>query len=256
MENFPPFDDGEFEGDETPDDRDDANEGKKENQRDKQRGKAIEKQRSKVAAKRAAPPVPYEPRCSVCNSPFRLFIDSMLARGASSYSSIAEKVPGEDGKKLDRQAIANHAKRHLGFQDDAIRRVLEAEALEVAQNYEENVRGAMTRRGALEIALRKGFEDLVAGRTEVEVKDLLAIIQALEKMDETTNSAAVDQMRMQTEAFVRAIREEVDDEDLWERIYERTRKIIAQQGYQYEPVVDVAAVDVDESQPGLLPSAE
>lgn len=249
MEKFPVIGADEFEGEESPDDRFDKKNAKRDNEQDKKVGKEIAKARSKAKQRKMAPPVPFEPRCTVCNSPFRDYIDAMLARGAASYTSIAEKVPGADGHKLSRQAVTNHAEKHLGFQEDAIRRILEAEAVEVAQNYQDNVRGAMTRRGALEIAMRKGFEDLVAGRTDVEVKDLLAIVQALEKMDETTSAAQVDQMRMQTEAFIRAIREEVDDEKLWERIVDRTKRIISQQGYTYEPTVDAEAVEAPDELP-------
>ncbi len=107
------------------------------------------------------PPLPFEPRCEVCTSPYRHFIDSMLVKGGYSYVYIANTVPGKGDKKIDRRSVANHAKKHLGFQEQALRALLEEEADMAEQNYEEGVRGAITHRGVLEIAVRKAYDDII-----------------------------------------------------------------------------------------------
>jgi hypothetical protein len=220
--------------------------------------KRVDAQMEKVKENRetmALEPI-FEPRCSVCKSPHRNLVDALLAKGSTSYSAIAARVPGDDGKPLDRRAISNHAKNHLGFAEDAIRGLLEAEADEVAQNYEDGVRGALTRRGALEVTLRKAFDDVVSGRIEVEAKDMLAIIQLLEKMDETTNAAQVDYMRAQTSAFIQAIKDEIDDREIWERISTRAKRYMKLEGYELpgetENVQEAEVVD----EPEALPPAD
>lgn len=195
--------------------------------------KRVERQLQKLKEKNqeeSLTPI-FEPRCSVCKSPHRNLVDALLAKGSTSYSAIAARVPGEDGKPLDRRAVSNHAKSHLNFQEDAIRSLLEAEADEAAQNYEEGVRGAITRRGVLEVTLRKAFDDIVSGRIEVESKDMLAVIQMLEKMDEATNAAQVDYMRAQVSAFLQAVKDEIDDREVWNRIAERARRNMQIEGY-------------------------
>lgn len=214
--------------------------------------KRVEGQLAKVKENREAMEIEpiFEPRCSVCKSPHRNFVDSLLARGGVSFSAIAARVVGEDGKKLDRRAIANHSREHLGFQEHAVRALLEAEAEEAGQNFETGVRGALTRRGALEITLRKAFDDVISGRTEVEAKDMLAVITMLEKMDEATNAAQVDYMRAQTAAFIQAIKEEIDDRDIWERIASRARRIMQVDGYELPVAVEnVQEAEVVEALP-------
>lgn len=196
--------------------------------------KRVEAQIKKVSQNReetALEPI-FEPRCSVCKSPHRNLVDALLAKGGVSFTAIAQRVPGEDGKPLDRRAISNHSREHLNFNEHAIRGLLEAEADEAGQNYEDGVRGAITRRGALEVTLRKAFEDVISGRIDVEAKDMLAVIQMLEKMDETTNAAQVDFLRAQATAFLQAIKDVVDDREVWEAIHTRARRIMEIDGYE------------------------
>lgn len=194
------------------------------------------------------PPKIVEVRCAVCQSPYRDFIDTMLVKGGANYSDIARKVPGKDGKEIDRRSISNHAKNHLGFIEDAMRSILEAEAEEANQNYEDNYKGAITYRGALEIALRKAYNEIVSGNVEMEAKDLIAIIQTLEKMDEQTNSAQVDFLRAQTSAFIQAIKEETDTE-VWTRISERAHKLMSLEGYENDPVTETVEAEAVELPP-------
>jgi hypothetical protein len=190
---------------------------------------------------------PFEPRCRVCTSPHRNLVDAMLAKGVMNYSQIAAKVPDKDGKLLDRRSISNHDKNHLGIQDEAIRRLLVAEAEVAQQDYEEGVKGALTRRGALEVLLAKGFDDIVSGRIDLEAKDMLAVITMLEKMDEATTTAQVEFMKAQVAAFTQAIKDEIDNRDIWDRIYQRMRVNLQRDGYDVgaDPteVVDAEVVD-------------
>lgn len=172
-----------------------------------------------------APPKPYEPRCDTCNSPYRDFIETLLLKG-TPYVHIAAKVPGPEGKPLDRRSISNHAKQHMGIADQAMIAVLQDEAERAGQNYEEGVKGMITHRGALEVALRKSYEDIINGVTTVEPRELVQIIQTLNKMDEQTNSVQVDEYKAQVGAFIQAIQKNVDRET-WEKIAQDAKSIYA-----------------------------
>lgn len=199
------------------------------------------------AEKKIAPPVPFEPRCDCCKSPYRHFIDTMLIKGGHSYVEIAEKVPGprldEGGfKKLDRRSVSLHAKKHLGFAEAAIRSILEDEADRASKNYEEAVTGAITHRGTLEVALRKAHDDIVSGVTTVEPRDLIKIVELVGKMDDQTAQVQVDEYRAQLNAFIRAIQINLPREK-WEKIADDAKSIYA--GEEVNPIALPAAEVVD-----------
>ena len=192
---------------------------------------------------KSKPPEIHEPRCHVCTSPYRHHIEKLLAAKGANYVWISENIPGKDGTKIDRRSVSTHAKRHMSYDSAAIRAILEAEAEASAQNFEEGVRGAITHRGVLEVALRKAFEDIANGTTTVEPRDLIAIVNQIEKMDERTEQVAVNQLRAQVNAFVEAIRAETDP-DTWDRIFKRFRGIMEEDGNVLPPgeIVDAEVV--------------
>lgn len=188
------------------------------------------------------PPAIHEPRCHVCTSPHRQFIEGLLIKGAN-YVWISENVPGIDGDKIDRRSVSNHAKKHMSYQNAAIRAILEEEAEIASQNYEAGVRGAITHRGVLEVALRKAYEDIIAGVTTVEARDMIQLINTLQKMDEQREQVAVNELRAQVQAFVEAIRIETNP-DTWERIFKRMKSIMSSEGLETD-VEESADVDWD-----------
>lgn len=203
---------------------------------------AQKRKEAEIEQQVTAPPIIFEPRCHCCTSPYRNFIDALLVKGAS-YSSISEKVPGEDGRKIDRRSVSLHSKEHLGYQQDALRKVLEEEADFQRQNYEEGIRGAFTHRGLLEVTLRKFQEDLMAGNVSVEARDALAVVQTLEKLNGETEAVAIDEMREQVDALVRAIKEEADLET-GRRIAMRAESIYKSRNKAYQlPISVESAVD-------------
>jgi hypothetical protein len=172
----------------------------------------------------------FEPKCHVCQSSYRRAIDRMVALG-TSYSEISRIFGGE----IDRRSISNHAKEHLNYEEAAIRRILEREAEAAQENLEDGIRGQLSRRAYLEIALQKALEGLLNGDTSVEPKDALAIIEKLDRLDTQGEGAALDEIRLQFNAFMQAIREisMFDIErikqpmELQQLIFNRTREILA-----------------------------
>ena len=175
-------------------------------------------------AKRDPAPGVVEPRCHVCKSKYRKAIDRMIAMG-TSYVEISRIFSNEEDT-IDRRSIANHADKHLNYEEAAIRRIVEQEAQEAQQNIEEGIQGALTRRVYLNVGLQKALEALLSGDAMVEPKDAIAIIQLLDKLDNQSEGAALEEMRVQFQAFVQAIRELLPPEK-WQEILDRTKEILA-----------------------------
>lgn len=170
-----------------------------------------------------------EPRCHVCQHPYRDWIETMLIRG-SSYKGLQDRVPPIEGHKiLDRRSISKHHKNHMDLQDAALRSILEKEAQLQGQNFEEGVEDAVTKRGVLEVALRKGFEDIVNGVTTVEPRDLIQITKILAEMDSHQHQIGLDELRAQVQIFIQAIKD-VCDQDTQNAIAQRVKALRSREG--------------------------
>jgi hypothetical protein len=133
----------------------------------------------------------------------------MIIKG-HPYSHIATRIPGKDGKPIDRRSISTHAKEHMDFQDAALRAILEEEANLVGQNYEEGVKGAITHRGVLEVAIRKAYDDILNDVSTVEPRDLIQMVKLLNEMNSNQFDVGLDELRTQVALFVQAIKDEAD----------------------------------------------
>ena len=183
-----------------------------------------------------------ESRCLACMHPQRDAIDKMIALG-TSYSEI-ERLTG-----VPRHSVSNHAKRHLKYEEGAIRRIIENESARMAENEEDGISGALARRVYLETALKQAQRALVEGDVIVEPKDAANIIALLDKQDMETSGAAIDEIKLQFNAILQAISEVVPQE-FHAKIAERARDIADADGLSVkalEDVIDADIVDEDES---------
>lgn len=171
----------------------------------KKRWEQNDREELEARAKADAPPIISEPRCHVCQSPYRDFIEQSLIKG-HSYSRIARQVPAdEDGNQVDRRSISNHLKEHMDLQRAAIREELEEEARALQQNVEEGSQGAKTDRGILKVLVAKGFDDVLNGVSSVEPKDLIAIIKLLNELNSDASNTRAEENEIALRTFVRAI---------------------------------------------------
>lgn len=159
-----------------------------------------------------------EPKCHVCQSEFRKAVDQLIARG-TPYMEIQRMF------NIDRRSVARHADKHLAWEEAAIRRIIAQEAQEAETDLEEGIKGVLSRRVYLQVALQKALDALLSGDTTVEPKDALLIIQMLDKLDKETTGTAVDELRIQFNAFVQAIRE-ICPPDQWQQILDRTKELL------------------------------
>lgn len=159
-----------------------------------------------------------EPRCHVCQSNMRKAIDRLIAAG-TKYTEIGRLFG------IDRRSISNHAKEHLGWEEAAIRRIIEDEARAAEEDFEEGIKGVLTRRVYANVGLKKALDALLNNEVTVEPKDALALIQYLDKLESDTEGAAIDELRVQFNAFVQAIREICPPEQ-WQHILDRTKELL------------------------------
>src|SRR4051812_9608222 len=93
-----------------------------------------------------------EPRCHVCTSPDRDKVERLIAHGTSA-SEIGRLFT------IDRRSVSNHTKEHLDWENAAIRKIIEDEAHAAEIDLEEGVKGVLSRRVYLQVALKKALED-------------------------------------------------------------------------------------------------
>lgn len=173
-----------------------------------------------------------ETRCHVCMSQYRKAIDRMIALG-EGYSEISRIFGGE----IDRRSISNHAKKHLKYEEAAIRRIIDDAALKADENAELGISGFTKRRVYLETALHKALQQLVGDQVLLETRDAVSIIDALNKLDRHTEGAQLDEIKIQFQAFIQAIKEiaaQRGDAALGSDIFIRARQIAGAQGQEVQ----------------------
>lgn len=186
------------------------------------------REKIKAEERKRAPARIIESRCNVCKHPYRDFIETMLVRG-QTYKGIADRV----SPKVDRRSISHHYKNHMDLQDAALRSILEAEAKLQGANFEEGVNDAITKRGVLEVMLRKGFEDIQMGVTTVEARDLVQIAKLLGEMDSHAYEVGLDELRSQVQIFIQAIKD-VCDRATQKKIADQVKVLRAREGIHAE----------------------
>ncbi len=168
------------------------------------------------AEKQLAPPVINEPRCRVCQSEHRLWIERQLLKGRSN-SAIAKSLPPDNmGRVVDRRSIANHVDKHMPLDEAVTRAILQEEADLIGQNWEEGVRGAFTMRGSIEVLIRKAYEDALSGVTTVEPRDLIQMVKLYNDMNENSGTSATEEAKTAIRLFMEAIRTVLTQSDLVE----------------------------------------
>lgn len=151
-----------------------------------------------------APPLKSESRCSVCQSPHRLWVERQLMRGIS-YSAIANSIPDVNVDTF-RRALSTHYKNHMDLEGAQVRAIMENEADLLQQNYEEGVIGAFSYTAALDIMIRKGFSDVMDNITTVEPKDMIKLMELAEKMNSASATKMVEEAKASVNIFMEAIR--------------------------------------------------
>lgn len=182
-------------------------------------------------------------RCKVCASGHRELVDELLVAGVS-YSEIERQF---EFASIPRRSIGNHAHKHLGYQEAAVREIIEREAEAAQRNYEDGVQRLVTNNTYTEVALNKAFEQIMRDDIEISVGEAVKLIELRHKLESQATEEAIDELRFQFQAFMQSVKE-IAPRDLWERMRDRTHEIVNASGRGFSmdapKVIEAQAVDV------------
>lgn len=167
---------------------------------------------------RVQAPVPtvIEKRCHVCTSQYRKDMEELIVKGLS-YSEIARYFEAM-GESVTRKNLSNHHERHMWVEKAAYRKIIEQRAREAMIDVDEAQGFIMTKRALLEMMVHKGWERFLTGEAEIGAKELIAIIDKMERMEAEEKSVAVDEMMSEFQAFADAVKLSVP-EAMWKEIH-------------------------------------
>lgn len=160
-----------------------------------------------------------EGRCNTCKHEERDRIDYMLAM-RTPYSEIHRLYP-----VLSEKSIEGHAKKHLSFEDEGIKRIIEHEAGLARENLADGLHGVFMRRTVLDMAIKRLVDGIASGEVALEAKDLPKLVEIREKMDADTSATQVEQYELQFNAFKSAM-EEICPPEILFQILNRTKELL------------------------------
>ncbi len=185
-------------------------------------------------------------RCKVCQSPHRREIDAALATGMaqSTVKEFFNTAYGSDFFTANN--ISLHARKHMSIRDQGVRRIYEEAARREGMDIAVVEGFIRTRRAAIDQVINEALTLMQAGTINPEVKDLLAAIQMLEKMDAEQQDSMVAELERQFRAFMAAVKDTVP-EDMWGAIYKayEDKTGIPEQA-EIESVIEGEVVEEDE----------
>lgn len=170
----------------------------------------------------------FEPRCKVCNHPARFTIEEKLLLG-NSYPKIARwvsdvratKPSGEqvDWPELEARNIKNHyVQGHCPLDAEMMRAFTERRAEELGEDLEESMTTFTDHIVVQKAILSKGYEALVKGEIQPDVKDTLAASKLLaDREREIAGQASVEEWQDFMQLYFSVVRQVVAPEQ-WTQI--------------------------------------
>lgn len=171
-------------------------------------------------------PTIVEPRCHVCMSELRPVVDQMSVWGYRPVI-IARRVQQVD-PTLSRRSIERHLERHVDYEQEAMRRLLERRAQEFGNLHEEAEESILTREAILDRMMQKTWERLTEDGVKIPWEFGLKAIELSKQFEHDSSSVQMDQLTRQLSAIIQAVQEIVPEEirrplvDRAKAIYENT----------------------------------
>lgn len=146
------------------------------------------------------------PKCYVCNSDWRVDIETMVLRGYG-YPTIAQRLPpGQPilGKEVTISArnIQDHANNHMPMEKIAQRATLDIRMIELNRALDEAEGSLVDQQVFLKDLVRRGYEAMSDGRLGFGVRDVIRAATVLMRAEQDANQneggVSIDDM---TEAF-------------------------------------------------------
>lgn len=158
-------------------------------------------------------------RCKVCQSPHRREIDNALAMGVSQVSVMNHFNVAYGHDFFTSMNISTHTRKHMTLRDTANAAIYEENARRAGMDTDRVAGYIRTHRANLERIINETMDAMGAGLTSPEIKDALAAIQIVEKMNEANHDLQVAEIEKQFRTFLDAVKE-ICPEDMWGVIYE------------------------------------
>lgn len=184
-----------------------------------------------------------DPRCKICQSPYRNEIDFCLASGWSNAKTMQRFNYLMGQEYFNASNFSTHNRKHLMIRDEAIREILEESAKQLGMDLD-SVKGLITtRRGAVEAVIQQALSNMVRGTSHVEIKDMLQAIQILEKMEQDYAGASVAELERELRIFMEAVKKIVPNA-MWRDIADEYYKGVERHSMMELPAA--AAVEIEE----------
>ena len=160
-------------------------------------------------------------RCKVCASPFRREVDSLLLSGWSQAAVMRHynQIIDDPLAKFKPQNMSVHARKHLSAGNAAIRRILEARAIQAGIDVDQAQDTILTKLGVLDTIVHSGLISLQTGNKEAEARDVIQAIGMMEKMEASMNAVAIDEIMGEFKIFMAAVKKAVG-EDKYDEIFQ------------------------------------
>lgn len=137
----------------------------------------------------------FSKNCMVCNNPARMEIEACLVKG-DSYRAISRHFSeaqwnGRDGShmvlpELPWQPIRNHyLSGHMPLNAAALRQITDERAQQIGASYENTTARLVDHYTVAKAVVQRGYERMVTGEIEPEIKDTLTAAKLLKEIEDT-----------------------------------------------------------------------
>lgn len=172
-----------------------------------------------------------EPRCSICMAEenIKQMVDRMAAHGFRPIA-ISRQIQSMDDtffhKKEEtvRKAVERHIQRHLSFEAEAVRRIVEENARKAGILTDEYTATLVTGGAILDRIIQKGWKQLTDEDSRVPIEWVLKAVEQKDKRDADGAASQVDLLTKQLASIIQAIQETIPEE-LFQVLINRAREI-------------------------------
>jgi hypothetical protein len=180
-------------------------------------------------------PTYYDPRCPICIAHTRDLPNAQVLRRHIDGMYVYGFLPAEIGREvqkmtegwprpISRHSVWNHTRRHLPHQDEALRRIMERAAKQLAIDTEEGVQSFLTPEAVIEGVVHLGWARLVDGDVVVqnvgELMKAASVLAAIREAGKKQGSSS--NLRAEFSFMTSALREILTKEQ-FQQFYDRVR---------------------------------
>ena len=170
--------------------------------------------------------------CKVCNNPARMEIEACLVKG-DSYKAITRHFSdtqwnGRDGSsivlpELPWQSIRNHyLSGHMPLNAAALRQITEERAQQIGAAYEDSTARLVDQYTVAKAIVHRGYERMVTGEIEPEIKDTIAAAKLLKEIEDTQTGSVDAEVWSEAMMIYFETAQELMPPDMWAQF---TRKL-------------------------------